>query len=163
MTGWPRVRFFLILFGIFLAGAGIGTLGTLGYLGKRRAPPMPERIGGMMLRNWIEPLGLDAAQVERIRPLVDQTAKELAESRRESMRAGAEILARFEREIAGELTDEQRRLFEDKQKERRERWRQASGQRPGPARPRKEPPPASEPREREDEREEGRHAEEGRP
>ena len=63
-------------------------------------------------------LKLTPAQVEEIRPIVDQTAKQLDEIRSDTGRRVAETLAQSHRDLAPHLTPEQRAKL-DKMAERR--------------------------------------------
>jgi Spy/CpxP family protein refolding chaperone len=80
-------------------------------------------MGGMLLRQWIEPLALKPEQIEALRPAIERTARELSELRRENLRASQEVITAFERRVVEQLTPEQVQAFEKLREERRERWR----------------------------------------
>lgn len=128
MSAWPKIRVALLLVGIFGAGAAAGALvmARIGVEARKRVANA-DMMGPTMLRRWVEPLKLSKEQTEKVKPLVESTAKQLAETRRESFKQTTEILVAFERALSAELTKEQREKFEEQQRERRERWKRSGG------------------------------------
>lgn len=82
----------------------------------------PERIGGRMKERLRAELNLTPDQVAKISPIIDKTALQLRDIRRETGRRVHETIAEAHRQIAADLTDEQRQKLQQIQ-ERHRRWR----------------------------------------
>ncbi|MDD2764712.1 MAG: hypothetical protein PHE83_12145 [Opitutaceae bacterium] len=151
----------LVLIAIFAAGGVSG--GLVAYrVVQRRMPHSPriEAWGARQMERVAQELKLTPEQRARIQPIVKRNMEELARLRRQSMRAGHEILQRMETDIAAELTPEQRIKYGQILKDRREARRQRQEQRnlhgdrdrpPGPppdGHPPPPPPPDSPPGEK---------------
>jgi len=107
---------------IFLAGGVTGGFVTL-RLGRERFSqrPGPGEWAPRQLKRLTEHLNLTPAQEEQLRPIVHRNMEELNRLR---MRSGAEfrnVFDRMEREIAEQLTPDQRVKFDQMNKEMRER------------------------------------------
>ncbi len=117
----------LVLVAIFAVGGVSG--GLVGYrmagAGHRHPLPPP--------RDWVlrrvaridRELKLTPEQRTHIQPIVQRNIDELTKAWRQSILGSREIVERMEREIAAELTPEQRTRMEQYRQERRERFRKA--------------------------------------
>jgi len=112
----------LVLVGIFLAGAVTGAFVTLrlghDWIGRR---PGPEQWAPNHLKKLVDRLGLQPAQQEQLRPIIQRNAEELNRVRGESMAATKAVFERMEREVSSVLTPEQIVKYEQLNKEMRER------------------------------------------
>jgi len=82
----------------------------------------PEQIGARMKERLRTELNLTPEQVAKISPIIDKTAAELREIRRETARRVHETIAEAHRQMAANLTDEQRQKLQQIE-ERHRRWR----------------------------------------
>jgi Spy/CpxP family protein refolding chaperone len=82
----------------------------------------PERIGAQMKERLRTELNLTPEQVAKISPIIDKTAVQLREIRRETGRRVHEVLADAHQQMAATLTDEQRQKLQQIE-ERHRRWR----------------------------------------
>ncbi len=142
------------LVAIYLLGGVCG--GVAGYWiargGHRHSFPPP--------REWVlrrvdridRRVNLTSDQRERIKPIVQRNIEELTKAWRQSIVGSREIIEHMEREIAAELTPEQRQKLEQFFAERRERFRKILRERelrgekdlpPGPPPDAGPPPPPS--------------------
>lgn len=130
--------------GVFIAGAVFGGLFTFrigDHLLQKQGRPMGGRgalapgqqpmqrplLGGsqpvqpaQLLRRYAERLELTTEQKERIRPLVQRAAMDIRRQQQNHFRESGVILQRLQRDIADELTPEQRstlRKMEQRQRE----------------------------------------------
>ncbi len=148
----------LLLTGIFLAGGVTGAFLTVrfgrNWINQRMAT---EKWAPDHLRKLAERLDLKPDQVEKLKPIVHRNMEELGRLRSQSMTETRAVFERMEREIAAQLTPEQRAKFEEYNREKRERMRKlmerrADGERREGARPEKRPegapppPPGAAPR-----------------
>jgi Spy/CpxP family protein refolding chaperone len=81
----------------------------------------PEQIGARMKERLRTELNLTPEQVVKISPIIDKTAAELREIRRETARHVHETIAEAHRQMAANLTDEQRQKLQQIE-ERHRRW-----------------------------------------
>jgi len=81
----------------------------------------PELIGARMKERLRVELNLTPEQVAKISPIIDKTAVQLREIRRETARRVHETIAEAHRQMAMNLTDEQRQKLQQIE-ERHRRW-----------------------------------------
>ena len=98
----------------------------------------PEEIGARMKERLRTELNLTPEQVTKISPIIDKTAAQLRDIRRETGRHVHETIAEAHRQMAANLTDEQRKKLQQIE-ERHQRWRH----RRFPQEPPPESPPAT--------------------
>jgi len=133
---WKLVAGFVL---VFLAGGIAGA--ALGGLYARHLFfefHRPGRVGDRMKERLRAELRLTPEQVAKVSPIVDKTAAQLQGIRRDTGRRVHEIMAEAHKEIAVNLTDEQRQKFQQIE-ERHRRWRHRLGPREFPP----ESPPAT--------------------
>src|ERR1044071_8421251 len=82
----------------------------------------PERIGGQMKERLRSELNLTPEQLAKISPIVDKTTAQLRDIRRDTGQPVRKILVDAHRQMAAELTDEQRQKLTQIE-ERHRRWR----------------------------------------
>lgn len=126
----------LALAALFLLGAATGTVITLKIV-KRviEGRTNPERMSQSLLQEYHRRLRLTPEQVERIRPILQRTGREMWELRTEMAGRTFQVIRLSHEEIAAELAPEQREEFARVNKEMRERYRQQGpqiGQKPMP-------------------------------
>ena len=131
MNNLNKGKAILYLAAIFLAGAVGGTV--VGYTsGKRKGfppPPRPSEMTRHIIARFQSQLDLTPEQVERIRPLVEQTTANMDGIHRESWRQVSEAFKKLNQQIAEHLTDGQRKKLEAMESERREKVRKQCGPR----------------------------------
>lgn len=137
----------LTLIAIFAAGGISGGL-VAWRVARRNALRFtaPEVWVGRHFDHLARAVNLTREQKVRIEPIVKRNTEELVKLRRQWFRTSRAILERMETSIAAELTPEQRPLYEQYLKERRERTRRMTpeqrslhGERDRP--PGEKPPP----------------------
>ena len=82
----------------------------------------PEQIGARMKERLRTELNLTPEQLAKISPIIDKTAVQLREIRRETAGRVHETIAEAHRQMAANLTDEQRQKLQQIE-ERHRRWR----------------------------------------
>ena len=82
----------------------------------------PEQIGARMKERLRTELNLTPEQLAKTSPIIDKTAVQLREIRRETARRVHETIAEAHRQMAVNLTDEQRQKLQQIE-ERHRRWR----------------------------------------
>ena len=82
----------------------------------------PEQIGARMKERLRTELNLTPEQLAKISPIIDKTAVQLREIRRETAGRVHETIAETHRQMAANLTDEQRQKLQQIE-ERHHRWR----------------------------------------
>ncbi len=82
----------------------------------------PERIGAQMKNKLRAELNLTPEQVAKISPIIDKTAAQLRVIRRETGQRVHQVLADAHRQMAVNLTDEQRQKLQQSE-EQHQRWR----------------------------------------
>src|SRR6266508_1899113 len=117
---WKLIAGFIL---VFIAGGISGAL-----LGGSYARHLffefhrPEQIGARMKERLRTELNLTPEQVAKISPIIDKTAAQLRDIRRETGRRVHETIAEAHRQMAANLTDEQRQKLQQIE-ERHRRWR----------------------------------------
>src|SRR5205809_594525 len=117
---WKLIAGFLL---VFVAGGITGAF-VGGSYARRHFFELhhPERIGGRMKERLRAELNLTPEQVAKISPIIDKTAVQLREIRQETARRVHETIAEAHRQMAVNLTDEQRQKLQQIE-ERHRRWR----------------------------------------
>jgi Spy/CpxP family protein refolding chaperone len=116
---WKLIAGFLL---VFVAGGITGM--ALGGLYARHLFfefHHPRLVGVRMKERLRSELSLTPDQVAKISPIVDKTAAQLQDVRRDTRRRVHEIMAQTHQEIAVNLTDEQRQKLEQMKGRHRER------------------------------------------
>jgi Spy/CpxP family protein refolding chaperone len=86
----------------------------------------PGRVGDRMKERLRVELRLTPEQVAKVSPIIDRTTTQLREIRRDTRRRVHEIMVEAHKEIAVNLTDEQRQKLQQIE-ERHRRWHQRHG------------------------------------
>ena len=117
---WKLIAAFIL---VFVAG-GISGAFLGGSYARRHffAFHRPELIGGRMKERLRTELNLTPEQVAKISPIIDKTTLQLRDIRRDTTRRVHETIAEAHRQMATNLTDEQRQKLQQIQ-ERHRRWR----------------------------------------
>jgi Spy/CpxP family protein refolding chaperone len=117
---WKLIAGFLL---VFVAGVISGAfLGGMYAQHHFFAFHRPELIGGRMKERLRTELNLTPEQVAKISPIIDKAATQLRDIRRETARRVHETIAEAHRQMAVNLTDEQRQKLQQIE-ERHRRWR----------------------------------------
>jgi len=82
----------------------------------------PERIGARMKEGLRTELNLTPEQVAKISPIIDKTASQLRDIRRDTGQRVHQIIVEAHRQMAANLTDEQRQKLQQREEQHR-RWR----------------------------------------
>jgi len=133
---WKLIAGFLL---VFLAGGVTGA-----FVGAAHArhffflAPRPAAISERMRERLQRELNLTPEQVAKISPMLDKAAAELHQVRRDTGRRVHEIIGETHQQMAGILTDEQRRKLQQLE-ERHQRWHHGHG--PHEPRPEASPSP----------------------
>jgi Spy/CpxP family protein refolding chaperone len=117
---WKLIAGFIL---VFVAGGISGAF--LGGLYARHlffGFHQPEQIGARMKDRLRAELNLTPEQVAKISPIIDKAALQLREIRQETARHVHETIAEAHRQMAVNLTDEQRQKLQQIE-ERHRRWR----------------------------------------
>jgi Spy/CpxP family protein refolding chaperone len=120
---WKLIAGFVL---VFVAGGITGA--SLGGLYARHlffAFHHPEMIGARMKERLRADLNLTPEQVVKISPIIDNTAAQLRDIRRDTGRRVHEIMTEAHRQMAANLTDEQRQKLQQIE-ERHRRWHHRS-------------------------------------
>lgn len=128
-------KLIILLVGIFLAGAGTGTLVTMRVLTPAaRPPPSAENWSAKHIKRIVEEIGLQPGQIEMIRPVVDRRMLDLFNQRARFLDDNHALREVMEREVAEFMNPEQRAKYEKMNREYHERMRrQERGERPPPS------------------------------
>jgi Spy/CpxP family protein refolding chaperone len=86
----------------------------------------PERIGAGMKEGLRAELNLTSEQVAKISPIIDKVASQLRDIQGDTGQRVHQVMAEAHRQMAANLTDEQRQKLEQ-MKERHHRWRHQHG------------------------------------
>ena len=116
---WKLIAGFMLVFvagGITGAFVG-GSYARHHFLAFHR----PELIAGRMKERLCAELNLTPEQVAKISPIIDKTAAQLRDIRRDTARRVHETIAEAHRQMAVNLTDEQRQKLQQIQEQHR-RW-----------------------------------------
>jgi Spy/CpxP family protein refolding chaperone len=117
---WKLIAGFLL---VFLAGGITGAFFGGSYARHHFFDfRHPERIGARMKHRLHAELNLTPEQLAKISPIIDKTAAQLREIRRDTGRRVRQTIADAHRQMAAELTDEQRQKL-TLMEERHRRWR----------------------------------------
>jgi Spy/CpxP family protein refolding chaperone len=121
---WKLIAGFLL---VFVAG-GIAGAALGGFYARHLFFEFhhPRLVGARMKERLRTELSLTPEQVAKVSPIVDKTAAQLQEIRRDTGRRVHEIMADAHKEIAANLTDEQRQKLQQIE-ERHRRWRHRHG------------------------------------
>jgi Spy/CpxP family protein refolding chaperone len=116
---WKLIAGFVL---VFVAG-GITGAAVGGMYARRHffALHHPERIGTRMKERLRTELNLTPEQLTKISPIIDKTAVQLREIRRETGRRVHQTMADAHQQIAANLTDEQRDKLQQIEQQHR-RW-----------------------------------------
>jgi len=116
---WKLIAGFLL---VFVAGGISGAfLGGLYAQHHFVEFHRPELIGARMKERLRTELNLTPEQVAKISPIIDKTADQLREIRRDTARRVHETIAEAHRQMAANLTDEQRQKLQQIE-QRHRRW-----------------------------------------
>src|SRR6266487_6882195 len=116
---WKLIAGFIL---VFIAGGISGAfLGGLYAQQHFLEFHRPELIGARMKERLRAELNLTPEQVAQISPIIDKTADQLREIRRDTARRVHESMAEAHRQIAVNITDEQRQKLQQIE-ERHRRW-----------------------------------------
>ena len=121
---WKLIAGFVL---VFVAGAITGA--ALGGLHARHVFfefHHPDMMGPRMKEQFRSELHLTPEQVAEISPIIDKTTAELEQVRQDTGRRVREIWMEAHRQLAANLTDEQRQKLQQ-MKERHHRWRHQHG------------------------------------
>lgn len=120
-----RWKIVLALVAIFVAGAVTGAYlpHAIRRWGAPPARPSAEEMAAHLQARFKRGLGLDATQAEKIRPLLEESARNLRNLRAESERKVVESMEALHKELRAVLTPEQQKKLEEMEKRRRERFR----------------------------------------
>jgi Spy/CpxP family protein refolding chaperone len=116
---WKLIAGFILVFiaGV-ISGAFVGGLYAQHHF---FALHQPEQIGARLKDRLRAELSLTPDQVAKISPIIDNTAAQLRQIRRETAGRVHEVMAESHRQMAANLTDEQRQKLEQIE-QRHRRW-----------------------------------------
>ncbi len=117
---WKLIAGFIL---VFLAGGITGTFFG-GFYARHHflALHRPDRIGPQMKERLRVELNLSPEQVAKISPIIDNTASQLRNIRRDTGQRVHQVMAEAHRQMAANLTDGQRQKLQQIE-ERHRRWR----------------------------------------
>jgi Spy/CpxP family protein refolding chaperone len=118
----------LYLAAIFIAGGITGsfvTLQTLKHMIHKHRNP--ENLCAMVMKRLESELKLTPEQVQKIKPIVDQSVRELEAIRSKTISQSSQVISRSEEQIAQELTPEQQKRFQKIQQERHKHFKERFG------------------------------------
>ena len=117
---WKLIAGFLL---VFVAGGITGAF-VGGSYARRHFFELhhPERIGARMKERLRAELDLTPEQLAKISPIIDKTAVQLRDIRRDTGRRVRQIMLDAHQQIAGNLTDAQRQKLQQIE-QRHQRWR----------------------------------------
>ena len=125
-----RSKAIVYLIAIFVAGLAAGAVGGFA-LGKRTVKPPPPRTKDMVdhiLSGLKHELKLTEEQVRQIRPLIEQTSKEIHTCHGDLEKRIGELIKEGNRRMEGFLTPEQKEKLAEMERQREQR----AGERPEP-------------------------------
>ena len=116
---WKLIAGFIL---VFVAGGSTGAF-VGGLYARHHFFQLPhlELIGARMKERLRAELNLTPDQLAKISPIIDKTADQLREIRRDTARRVHETMADAHRQMAANLTDEQRQKLQQLE-ERHRRW-----------------------------------------
>ena len=116
---WKLIAGFVL---VFIAGGATGIFVTMGTAHRFMFAPHPRGVVAQMMKNRLRwQLRLTDEQMAKISPIIDKTGAKLEEIRGETGRRVREIIDDAHREIAANLTPEQKERLQQME-ERRRRW-----------------------------------------
>ena len=117
---WKLIAGFLL---VFVAGGVTGAF-VGGSYARRHFFELhhPERIGARMKDGQRAELNLTPEQVAKISPIIDKTASQLTDIRRDTGQRVHQVMSDAHRQMAADLTDEQRQKLQQIE-ERHRQWR----------------------------------------
>jgi Spy/CpxP family protein refolding chaperone len=128
---WKLIVGFVI---VFLAGAMTGIFVSASFARHFFFRPDPAAMRERMRHRLRTELSLSDEQLAKISPIIDQTAAQLEEIRADTGRRVHQAFAEANREIAAELTPEQRAKLQKMEARHRRRFHHLRGRRrPAPA------------------------------
>jgi Spy/CpxP family protein refolding chaperone len=117
---WKLIAGFLL---VFVAGGITGTFVGGAYARHHFFElHRPERLGAQMKERLRDELNLTPEQVAKISPIIDKTAAQLRDIRRDTGQRVHQAMTEAHRQIAANLTDVQRQRLQQIE-ERHRRWR----------------------------------------
>jgi len=117
---WKLIAGFLL---VFVAGAITGAFVGGSYARHHFFKlHRPERIGAQMKDRLSAELNLTPEQVAKVSPIIDKTASQLRDIRRDTGQRFHQVIAEAHRQMAASLTDEQRQKLQQSE-ERHRQWR----------------------------------------
>ena len=117
---WKLIAGFILVFAAGgISGAFVGGLYSRHLFFEFHRP---EQIGARMKERLRTELNLTPEQLAKISPIIDKTAAQLRDIRRETARRVHETMAEAHQQMATSLTEEQRQKLQQIQ-ERHRRWR----------------------------------------
>ncbi|MER3445702.1 MAG: hypothetical protein C4291_02190 [Candidatus Dadabacteria bacterium] len=118
----------LYLVAIFTAGAITGSFATVQVFKHiAYARRNPGNWSAMVMKHLESDLKLTLEQVQRIKPIVDQSVRELEAIRSKTIYQSAQIISQSEEQIAQELTPDQQKRFQEIQQQRRKHFKECLG------------------------------------
>jgi Spy/CpxP family protein refolding chaperone len=115
---WKLVAgFFLVFIAGGITGAFIGGSYARHHFFKLHRP---DRIGAQMRERLQAELNLTPEQVAKLSPIIDKTAAELRDIRRDTGRRVHQVIAEAHRQMAATLTDEQRQKLQQSEARHRQ-------------------------------------------
>ena len=127
MNSKQKIGLYLSL--IFLAG-GVAGGSIMWTASTKKSPPPPrrefpdsERMCDFMRKRLEERVGLTPEQVEKIDPLLEQSARDIKAIHDKTLQDVEDVIRRTHSEIAATLTPEQKAKLDEVERERREFWR----------------------------------------
>jgi len=128
MSNMTKGKAICYLVAIFIAGAACGTI--LGYASGRQQAVSPARqkeMSDKLLQRLQTRLSLTPEQFAQIKPIVEQNSAAMQAIHRESWQRVSDNFKKMNAQIAGHLTEEQRRKLEAMESERCENVRKKCG------------------------------------
>lgn len=112
---------------VFVAGIATGVFASAWRFHQHAGRGHADALGERMRHHLQTQLGLNAEQVEKINPVIDQTAERLNAVRRETGRRVNEIMEQSRRDLAPNLTAEQLARLDQMRARHHRRMRQHHG------------------------------------
>ncbi len=118
----------LCLAAIFIAGGITGSLATLQILKHiTHTRRNPGNWSAMMMKHLESKLKLTPEQIQKIKPIIDQSVVELEAIRSKTISQSSQVMQRSEEQIAHELMPEQQKRLQEIQQERRNHFKERLG------------------------------------
>jgi hypothetical protein len=131
MRHWKVI---LSIIAIFIAGIVTGSVLTLRVVKTVANNNLnPDRYPMGLLENYQRRLKLTPEQMEKMRPVIEETRKEWAETVRRTVGMHMGIMRRVDEQLAPLLTDDQKKVADEMREEMRKKARERMGGKgPGP-------------------------------